>query len=149
MNKEYLIAPCGLECFNCNMLEENLTDDYKARVAEYRKISPDEVACKGCRAENGKCRYADFDCATWACTQEKGVTYCFECDEFPCGLLAPSVKGASFPHNMKVYNLCRMRLIGVDDWIKESATIRKRYYEGTFVVGQGPVLVDGHEGQDG
>ena len=142
MNKEYLTAPCGLECFNCNMLEENLTEDYKKKVAEYRKIPPDEVACKGCRAENGKCRYADFDCATWACAQEKGVIYCFDCADFPCGLLAPSAKGASFPHNMKVYNLCRMKLIGVEEWIKESATIRKRYYDGTFIVGQGPVLDD-------
>jgi len=106
MDKKYQIAPCGLECFNCNVFEENITDEYKKRVAEYRKISLDEVSCKGCRAENGKCRYAEFDCATWACVQKKGVTYCFECDEFPCGLLAPSAKGANFPHNMKVYNLC-------------------------------------------
>jgi hypothetical protein len=35
-----------------------------------------------------------------------------------------------------------MKLNGVEEWIKESATIRKRYYEGTFVVGQGPVLGD-------
>jgi len=113
------------------------------KMAAYRKISPDEVACKGCRGESGKCRYADFDCATWKCVQEKGVTYCFECNEFPCGLLAPTAKGASFPHNMKVYNLCRMKLIGMDAWIKESADIHKRYYEGDFVVGQGPVLKDG------
>jgi len=41
---------------------------------------------------------------------------------------------------MKVYNLCRMKLIGIDAWIEESAHIRKRYYEGDFVVGQGPIL---------
>ena len=140
MDKKYLTAPCGLECFNCDMLTENLTDEYKMRVAEYRKISPDEVACKGCRAEGGKCRYADFDCATWSCALEKGVDYCFECTDFPCGLLAPTMKGASYPHNMKVYSLCRMKLIGIDKWIEESATIRKRYYEGAFIVGRGPVL---------
>jgi len=142
MDKEYLIAPCGLECFNCNVLEENLTDDSKVKIAEYWKITPEDVACKGCRAESGKCRYAGFGCATWECAEKKGVTYCFECAEFPCGLLAPSAKGASYPHNMKVYNLCRMKLNGVDEWMKESATIRKRYYEGDFVVGQGPVLGD-------
>ena len=53
MDKKYQIAPCGLECFNCNVFEENITDEYKKRVAEYRKISLDEVSCKGCRAENG------------------------------------------------------------------------------------------------
>jgi len=140
MDRKYQTAPCGLECFNCNLQEENLTDEYKMKVAEYRKILPDEVACKGCRPEQGKCRYAEFDCATWACVQKKGVTYCFECDEFPCGLLMPTAQGASFPHNMKVYNLCRMKLLGIDVWIEESAFIRKRYYEGKFVVGQGPIL---------
>ena len=140
MDRRYLTAPCGLDCFNCNVFEENLTDENKAKMAEYRKIPLDEVACKGCRAEDGKCRYADSDCATWECAERKGVAYCYECAEFPCGLLAPSAKGANFPHNMKVYNLCRMKLNGIDAWIEESAYIRKRYYEGTFVVGQGPVL---------
>ena len=41
---------------------------------------------------------------------------------------------------MKVYNLCRMKLIGMDNWIKESGEIRKRYFEGRFEVGKGPVL---------
>ena len=140
MDKRELTAPCGLDCFNCNLYKENLTDEYRARVAAYRGIAPEEVACEGCRAEGGKCRYAYGDCATWNCAQEKRVKYCFECGEFPCGLLAPTAKGASFPHNMKVYNLCRMKLLGLDTWAEEAAHIRERYYEGEFVVGKGPIL---------
>jgi len=140
MDKVYQTAPCGLECFNCSSHEENITDAYKMKAAELLNISPDEVPCKGCRAIEGKCQWANYDCATWACAREKAVTYCFECDEFPCGLLAPSAKGADYPHNMKVYNLCRMKLIGIDSWIEEAADIRKRYYKGKFVVGRGPVL---------
>jgi hypothetical protein len=33
-----------------------------------------------------------------------------------------------------------MKLYGVDAWIEEAADIRKRYYAGDFVVGQGPAL---------
>jgi hypothetical protein len=33
-----------------------------------------------------------------------------------------------------------MKLNGIDAWIEESADIRKRYFEGKFVVGQGPIL---------
>jgi len=108
-------------------------------MAQYWHISPEEVACKGCKPENGRCRF-NLNCATWECTQKKSVEFCHECGEFPCGLLAPSQKGANFPHNMKVYNLCRMKLIGLDAWIEEAAEIRKRYYDGEFVVGKGPVL---------
>jgi hypothetical protein len=142
MKKRHEIAPCGLDCFNCSGYEENITEEYKTRVAEYFKISPEETICRGCRPEKGKCIWAGNGCATWACAEKKGVTYCFECDEFPCGLLAPSAKGADYPHNIKLYNLCRIKLLGVDAWIEESANIRKRYYEGNFVVGQGPILED-------
>ena len=52
----------------------------------------------------------------------------------------PTQQGAAFPHNMKVYNLCRMKLHGIDKWIEEAVEIRKRYYEGIFEIGKGPVL---------
>ena len=136
-----LISPCGLDCFNCGGYVENVSDEERAKEAERLGMSPDEVACRGCRAEQGCVRYG-LDCETWKCIQKKGVSYCYECDEFPCGLLAPSSKGASYPHNMKVYNLGRMKLVGLDAWVEESADIRKRYYEGEFKVGQGPVLDD-------
>lgn len=140
MDKRDHIAPCGLDCFNCSWFETNLTDEFKREEAERLALSIEEVGCKGCRGEHGKCYWAQGDCATWACVEEKGVTYCFECDDFPCELLAPTEKGADYPHNMKVYNLCRMKSNGIEAWIEESALIRKRYYEGDFVVGQGPIL---------
>ncbi len=143
MDKRYLTAPCGLDCFNCGALEENVTEEYKQRASERLGVPPEEVVCHGgCRGEQGKCKWAQGDCATWACAQQKGVDYCYECSEFPCGLLVPTAKGADFPHNMKVYNLCRMKNNGIDAWIEEAADIRKRYYMGDFVVGQGPILKD-------
>ena len=111
MDKKYQTAPCGLDCFNCSWFEENVTDEFKRSEATRLGIPPDEVGCRGCRGEQGKCYWAQGDCATWACVEKKGVTYCFECGEFPCGLLAPSAKGVSYPHNMKVYNLCRKMCI--------------------------------------
>ena len=141
MNKTALTAPCGLDCFNCPTYEGNITEEWKIQGSEILKIPPEEVPCKGCRDEKGICKFTpDKQCATWNCVQEKGVTYCHECTEFPCKLLMPTLQGAQFPHNMKVYNLCRMKWMGIDKWIEESAEIRKRYYEGRFEVGKGPVL---------
>ena len=143
MNKQALTAPCGLDCFNCPSYESNITEEYKKKAAEYLKIPVEDTPCKGCRDEDGHCMYGpNQQCATWNCAQRKKISYCYECADFPCGLLMPTAKGASYPHNMKVYNLCRMKLIGLDGWIEESADIRKRYYNGNFLVGQGPVLDD-------
>jgi len=140
MDKKYQTAPCGLDCFNCPAHKENLTEDKRKETAAYLKIPPEDVGCKGCRGEKGKCYFMKENCATWDCVQKKGVSYCYECDEFPCGLLAPTAKGVNYPHNMKVYNLCRMKLLGMDGWIEEAGHIRDRYYNGEFVVGKGPVL---------
>ena len=142
MDKRYQTAPCGLDCFNCSSHKANITDEKKKELAASFNISPDEVGCKGCRDMKGKCHALKKgeDCATWVCTQKRGVTYCYECEEFPCGLLAPSSKEVWRPHNMKVYNLCRMKLLGIDGWIDEVENIRNRYYNGEFVVGKGPVL---------
>jgi len=123
------------------MYEGIITEEYKQQVSEFLGIQPEETPCKGCRDEKGHCRFATGKhCATWDCVQEKGVTYCYECADFPCQLLMPTQQGAQFPHNMKVYNLCRMKFLGIDKWIEEAADIRKRYYEGKFEVGKGPVL---------
>lgn len=141
MNKTELTAPCGLDCFNCPSYEGNITEEYKTRISEFLKIPRDQTPCKGCRAQEGHCKFAiGENCATWDCVQKKGVTYCYECNDFPCNLLSPTLQGSEFPHNMKVYNLCRMKLYGVDKWTEEAIGIRKRYYQGKFVVGKGPVF---------
>jgi hypothetical protein len=67
------------------------------------------------------------------------VAFCSECNEFPCVLLAPIAdQAARFPHNMKLYNLCRIKKVGLERWIEEEAEqIRKKYFTGKFVVGKG------------
>jgi len=142
MDKRYLTAPCGLACFNCRYLEENITDQIRKNISEVRNIPVEETGCKGCREESGYCKYMKHDCKTWKCVQEKELEFCSDCSEFPCSYLAPTFQGASFPHNIKVYNLCRIRLVGIDEWINESANIQKQYFDGEFVVGEGPILKD-------
>jgi hypothetical protein len=139
MDKKYLTAPCGLDCFNCDVYVDNITEEYKQHASEFLKIPIEETPCKGCRDEKGKCNWANGQCDTWDCAQEKEVMYCYQCADFPCKLLMPTLQGADYPHNMKVYNLCRMKFFGIEKWVKEAADIRKRYYEGKFVVGKGPV----------
>ena len=141
MDKKTLTAPCGLDCFNCPTYEGNITEDGKKQVAEYLKIPPEEAPCKGCRDEQGNCKFApNNECATWNCIQEKGFMFCHECTDFPCEKLMPTQKGSQYPHNMKVYNLCRMKYKGIDRWIEESVEIRNKYYQGKFEVGKGPIL---------
>jgi hypothetical protein len=47
-------------------------------------------------------------------------------------------KAEMYPHNMKLYNLCRIKKIGLERWIEEEAgEIRSKYFTGKFIVGKG------------
>ena len=139
-----LTSPCGLDCFNCMVHEDWITkmpEEWVKRHSEIFNIPIEEMPCKGCRDRKGHCNYApQKKCATFLCAQEKGVNYCFECADFPCKLLMPTKQGAGFPHNMKIFNLCRIKTIGFEKWIEESLKNRFTYFDGKFIPGQGPVL---------
>ncbi|MDJ0782573.1 MAG: DUF3795 domain-containing protein [Desulfosarcinaceae bacterium] len=137
-NRKALTAPCGLDCFNCDIYEENLTAEFAEMIHHKLGISKEEIPCKGCREQDGAHFHLPDGCATLNCVKAKGVQLCCDCDDFPCALLAPLADGAAkYPHNMKVYNLCRIQTIGLERWIEEAANIRKQYFKGGFVVGKG------------
>jgi hypothetical protein len=121
MNKVNLTAPCGLGCFLCSCYVDK--------------------ECKGCLEQKGYCGSVE-NCATYLCAMGKKVRYCFECTEFPCSKLQPAAdKAESYPHNFKMYNLCRMKLVGVESWAEnEALEIRQKHFNGKFKVGLGPII---------
>ena len=138
-DKRDLTAPCGLDCFNCELYEDNLTAHLVEMIHEKAGVPKEAIACKGCREQDGKHYHIPAEgCATLDCVKTKGVEMCCDCDDFPCPLLAPTADGAGmYPHNMKVYNLCRIKKVGLEQWIEEVAQIRTGYFTGKFVVGKG------------
>ncbi|MEQ8153061.1 MAG: DUF3795 domain-containing protein [Smithellaceae bacterium] len=139
-NKKDLTAPCGLDCFNCELYSDNLTSELAEVIQKKMGLAKEEVACKGCRQQDGKHFHLPVSgCATLDCVKDKGVEMCGNCEDFPCAFLAPTAdQAARYPHNMKVYNLCRIRKIGLENWIRDEAgQIRKKYFTGKFVVGRG------------
>lgn len=138
-NKKELTAPCGLDCFNCELYEDNLTPELSALINTKMGIPTEAIPCKGCRAQDGKHFHLPAGCATLDCVKARGIDICCNCPEFPCLYLAPTADQANrYPHNMKVYNLCRIRKVGLDKWAGEEAgQIRGKYFKGKFVVGKG------------
>jgi hypothetical protein len=139
-DKKSLTAPCGLDCFNCEIYEENLTDEIAELVHSKLGVPKQAIPCKGCRQQDGKHYHFPSDgCATLNCVKARGLEFCCDCDEFPCAYLAPIADGAGlYPHNMKVYNLCRIKKVALERWVEEeSGEIRRKYFKGAFVVGRG------------
>ncbi len=139
IDKRALTAPCGLDCFNCEIYESNLTETLADLIHTKLGVAREDIPCSGCRQQDGKhYHFPPNGCATLDCVKAKGVRFCCDCDEFPCAFLAPLADGAArYPHNMKVYNLCRIKNFGLDRWIEEAGQIRKGYFTGKFIVGRG------------
>ncbi len=140
-DKKTLTAPCGLDCFNCELYEDNLTSDFAQVIHEKLGVPMQEIPCKGCRQQDGKHFHLSPDgCSTLDCVKAKNVDLCCNCDDFPCPFLAPIADEAErYPHNMKIYNLCQIKKIGLERWIEEAGNIRKKYFKGKFTVGKGQV----------
>ena len=132
------LAPCGLSCRKCfahiqgdiamhskelHRLLGNF-DVYAERFSEFLPVfilyapfkkmlehlaAPD---CKGCREDT--CKYPN--CGVAGCSKEKGVDFCFQCDEFPCE------KTNFDPHLQKRWISMnnRMKEIGVEAYFEET-----------------------------
>ncbi len=135
-----VVSPCGIDCFNCPLFESQVTEEFRKYVSKTKGIPEEEVACKGCRDGN-LCKYLELEgkeCKTLNCIKEKELDYCFQCDSFPCEFLMPVADGAErFPQNIKLYNLCTMKRIGVEAWKEQATEIRNTYFNHKIEIGKG------------
>jgi hypothetical protein len=139
MDYYQMTAPCGLDCFNCHFYLARKDKEAMNMVEKLSKeynIPVDIMLCNGCRSHNGqiplqKHVFGDAHrCAAYECSRGKGLRYCSDCDEFPCDNLHPYADMASdLPHNIKVFNLCLIKKMGLEEWAKTKASeVRKIYF---------------------
>jgi len=135
-----LVAPCGIDCGICELYSCRHNHDLFIRLAE-RGLPKEKLPCDGCRAVEGNCQVIGEACATYKCAAQKKVRFCHECDEFPCEKLNPAADRAEvLPHNLKVFNLCTIKGIGLDAFVEKSDEIKERYFDGKMAIGKGPQL---------
>ena len=132
-----ILAPCGLNCTKCmayidgeiklhgQKLKELLGefDQYAEKFSAFLPVFKNypqfkemldfltKGDCTGCRS--GACKYPD--CGVAKCYQQKGVDFCFQCDEFPCekSNFDPDLKRRWIQMNR------RMKEIGVEAYYDE------------------------------
>jgi hypothetical protein len=131
-----MTAPCGLDCFNCVGYLANENDEIRKMVSKRTGVPSDRAFCKGCRDEYGICPLLNMKepCNVYKCIHHKALSFCYECEEFPCDYLHPYADRATeVPHNIKVFNLVLMKKMGVERWAKEKAkSVRDTYFKGKW-----------------
>jgi len=76
-----------------------------------------------------------MECRVYKCIEKTDMQTCAECKEFPCEYLHPYSDQAMKPQNTNVFNLCRIKRVGLEKWAKEEAgDILDRYYYGTWTL---------------
>jgi hypothetical protein len=134
-----MTAPCGLDCFNCQFFlakEDQAARQEVEKLSEQLGIPYETMLCEGCRAHDGKIPLqlhifgAEHRCAAYECTKEKGFDFCSDCEDFPCDHLHPLAdKAGVIPHNLKAYNLCLIKKLGLKKWAQtKAAKVRKQYF---------------------
>ncbi len=140
MERIKLVAPCGIDCGICELYACRDNHELFNRLVE-RGMPKDKLPCDGCRPMYGECPVIGGTCETYKCFSERNIESCSDCPEFPCLKLHPAANRAEvLPHNMKVFNLCTIKRIGLEAFIEKSSEIKKRYYAGRMAIGKGPQL---------
>jgi len=109
-------SPCGIYCGACGTLHafrEGRVEEH----AKFAQMAPEDVMCAGCKTD----QLADYciGCHFRDCARDRGIEFCFECDEFPCEPLVAFRKD-KYPHHSTVLkNLETIKEKGLDAWLAE------------------------------
>lgn len=121
LDKKYA-AVCGLYCEACSLFIATREDPERLKALAARfGLSEEAVKCHGCRSDK---RFPHCEnCRMFACAAERGIDFCSECEEYPCGHLKEFQ--AERPHRIELWDdLERIRAVGHERWLRE---IREHY----------------------
>jgi len=127
-----LVAVCGLYCGACPVFKAREDRALAERIAQNIGIPIEKASCLGCRAEKGRIKHmGEPVCPTYQCVEQKGLQFCYQCQDFPCLKLAPCAdKAQTLPHNTKVYNLVLLQKLGLDKWLRMAPQLWSQYFRG-------------------
>jgi hypothetical protein len=103
----------------------------RAEISKKLGLPCEKARCEACRNAHGTITFmgATEPCDVFGCTNRKGISFCFECSDFPCDYLHPHADLASTrQHNTKLFNLCLIRKMGLEAWAEGKAKSVKETY---------------------
>ncbi len=121
MNKENLIASCGLYCGACEMyraVQDNNIEKCESMLKAFNSrggnFMLDDIECDGCLC-GGKLTPWCRECGMRNCAKHKdGEKICSpDCGDFPCEQLANFSQDNMTHHHEVVNNLCRLHKVGL------------------------------------
>lgn len=123
---EHRAGICGIYCGSCpNYLAFRNGDvEMIKQLAQDKGFPGDAMRCDGCLSNRVSLHCAGCRHGFRACAEDHGVTWCFECADFPCQRLEDFrdvhiIDGISH-HATVVEELSDMKTTGVVNWVKKN-----------------------------
>lgn len=115
--KKSLLGICGVYCGACTTYRAyNDKDPALVEWEVHMGMPPDEIFCKGCGS--GSVNKWCSRCQFRTCVAQKGISFCFECTDFPCKRLVAFSK--TRPHRtLGLRNLYKLKEMPFEEWIKQ------------------------------
>ena len=110
-----LSAVCGLYCPSCTLYIGTVEDPARLNGLAAATGRPlEDLLCKGCRSDNLSFFCREF-CKMKPCAAAKGLSFCSECEEYPCENLRAFQ--AAMPHRAELWDsLAQIKNEGADSW---------------------------------
>lgn len=111
-------AACGLFCPGCSLYIGTTEEpERRERIAAMFGVSFEEAQCLGCRSEV-KGPYCKM-CKLVVCADEKGLEFCAQCKDYPCGMLKEFQE--AMPHRIDLFaSGARIMEAGFEQWSQEA-----------------------------
>jgi hypothetical protein len=112
-----LTAACGLFCPSCMVyIASRETLEHREKIAQAMGLPAETMYCDGCRS-NRRYVYCNT-CTMIACVAKKGIDFCGQCSEYPCGELKKFQAAA--PHRLELWEAqSRIKEKGWQRWFEE------------------------------
>lgn len=113
-----LAAVCGLFCPACTFFIGTAEDPERLKLMAKRlRLPVEELECLGCRSDK-LAFYCREHCKMRRCVDEKGISFCVECPEYPCEELKAFQTG--MPHRIELWRSQELiKKVGYERWYAE------------------------------
>ena len=117
-DKKSLCAICGLFCGACTLYIGTREDPERIKdISKRLKTETEEWECDGCRTDR-LCYYCRNVCYMKPCATEKGIDFCYECEEYPCDEIRKFQEER--PHRIELWEAQeRIKKVGYSKWFDE------------------------------
>lgn len=120
---EKLVGICGLFCGDCPYYLAVRLGDKEQLAALSRKtgLPIEDIQCDGCLSERVFRDCLECKHGFRACAEEHGVSWCFQCGEFPCKRLRSFSKehvvNGICHHQRVIEDLAYLKAKGTEAWV--------------------------------